>query len=239
MFVSRRYDWDRIRDFYQSGATMLDCQRRFGFSNGAWHTAVARGDIDPRPRHPHNTKRRAQVADLLAKGVRLSDIARELGVSKATISYHARKLGLPPVGAFARRYDWEAVQRYYDEGHDLAACIARFGFCRASWSQAVERGDIVSRPRALPIERFLVNGSNASRQNVKRRLIAAGLKGEACEVCGLSRWRDQPLSLELHHRNGVRDDNRLENLQILCPNCHSQTQSWGGRNRGIRVSEAA
>jgi AcrR family transcriptional regulator len=239
VFVSRLYDWDEIRTFYRSGATMLECQRRFGFSNGAWATAVARGDIHPRPRHPHNGRRREQVADLLAEGMRLSDIARELGVSKATISYHARKLGLPPVRAFAQRYDWEAVQRYYDEGHDLVACIARFGFCRASWSQAVERGDIVSRPRALPIERFLVAGSTASRQNLKRRLIAAELKIGACEVCGVSRWRGRSLSLELHHRNGVRDDNRLDNLQILCPNCHSQTQSWGGRNRGGRTSTVA
>ena len=46
--------------------------------------------------------------------------------------------------------------------------------------------------------------------------------------------RDRPLSLELHHRNGERHDNRLENLALLCPNCHSQTEeSWGGRNTGV------
>ena len=48
--------------------------------------------------------------------------------------------------------------------------------------------------------------------------------------CGIAAWRGRPLALELHHINGDGRDNRLENLTLLCPNCHSQTDSWGGRN---------
>jgi 5-methylcytosine-specific restriction endonuclease McrA len=62
--------------------------------------------------------------------------------------------------------------------------------------------------------------------------VAAGLKDERCERCGLTDWRGQPLSLALHHVNGDGADNRLENLQLLCPNCHSQTPNFAGRNRG-------
>lgn len=69
-----------------------------------------------------------------------------------------------------------------------------------------------------------------NRQHLKRRLIEAGLKQDRCEECDIGEWRGRPITLALHHRNGVGRDNRLENLAILCPNCHSQTENFGGRN---------
>ncbi len=69
-----------------------------------------------------------------------------------------------------------------------------------------------------------------NRAHLKRRLISAGLLPDHCQSCGISQWSGRPLALELHHVNGDGLDNRLANLEILCPNCHSQTDSWGGRN---------
>jgi hypothetical protein len=54
---------------------------------------------------------------------------------------------------------------------------------------------------------------------------------DKCQVCGISEWRGKPLTLHLDHVNGVHDDNRLPNLRFLCPNCHSQTDTYCGRNR--------
>ena len=58
---------------------------------------------------------------------------------------------------------------------------------------------------------------------LKRRLLVAGLKEAACEVCKGTTWNGLPMPLELDHINGRRSDNRIENLRILCPNCHAQT----------------
>jgi hypothetical protein len=187
-----------------------------------------------RIREARNT--RAEVAQLVALGLSYAEIGSRLGISKATVAYHARRLHHPGNPACGRRYDWLEVQAYYDADHSVTECQRRFGFARGAWADAVRRGAVTPRPQATPLTELLSDGSRRSRWNIKRRLIAAGLKIEACEECGIATWRGKPLSLALHHVNGDRDDNRLENLAILCPNCHSQTENFGGRNAGGRAA---
>lgn len=176
---------------------------------------------------------RSQVARLLADGLTRGEVARRLGISKPTVTYHASRLGLPVDERATRRYDWVEVQAYYDDGHSITQCQERFGFARCTFVEAARRGDVVARPQAMPIEELLRGARN--RTHVKSRLLRAGLLEERCSTCGITQWRGAPLALELHHVNGDGRDNRLENLTILCPNCHSQTDTWGGRNgRGRR-----
>jgi 5-methylcytosine-specific restriction endonuclease McrA len=82
----------------------------------------------------------------------------------------------------------------------------------------------------MPLDRLLVVGRKTSRGHLKMRLIKAGLKQNRCEQCGITEWQGRPLNMQLHHRNGDRTDNRLENIVFLCGNCHSQTDTYGGRN---------
>lgn len=66
-------------------------------------------------------------------------------------------------------------------------------------------------------------------KRIKQVLFTLGIKEEKCEKCGLMYWNGQPLSLELHHKDGNPYNNSLENFEILCPNCHSQTENFRGR----------
>jgi Helix-turn-helix domain len=172
---------------------------------------------------------RERIADLLEQGETVTETARQLGIAKSTVSYHKRRLGLPMHTACNRRYDWDEVQRYYDEGHSARECCKHFGCSAKTFHDAMRRGAIFCRPKAMPLGDLLINGPR-SRNNIKQRLIAAGLKQNRCEQCGISRWHKRPLSLCLHHDNGDRHDNRLENLRLLCPNCHSQTPNFGSKN---------
>ena len=84
---------------------------------------------------------------------------------------------------------------------------------------------------ALPLEKILIKDSEYNRTKLKERLVKEGLKEYKCECCGISEWNGKPLALQLHHINGIHNDNRLSNLQLLCPNCHSQTSNWRSRNQ--------
>jgi len=77
---------------------------------------------------------------------------------------------------------------------------------------------------------LIENSPYISLQGLKRRLIKEGYKENKCECCNITTWNGKEISLQLHHINGNRTDNRIENLQILCPNCHSQTETYAGKN---------
>lgn len=231
--VGSLYDWGAIRAYYDAGHTVAQCQARFGFSNGAWNRAVCRGDVIPRPRSSglRASEKRRLVGELFAEGLSYRQISQRLGISKPTVAYHARRIGIPVDERACRRYDWSAIQKAYDSGLSVRECAAKLGFCAASWNDTVKRGAVVPRPVEMPLELLLVEGrSRTSRGHLKSRLIKAGLKENRCEQCGLTHWQGQRLNVQLHHVNGDRHDNRLSNIEFLCPNCHSLTENWGGRN---------
>lgn len=190
--MRRRYDWSEIRIYYEAGHTIRECQARFGFANGAWDAAVGRGEILPRP----NTERawrhatRDAVRELLEAGVSQSEAAFRLGLSKGTVCYHARRLGMEGDARFRRRYDWVEIQRAHDGGMSMRECQRVYGFSSAAWHDARRRGALDTRAPGIPIDELLVAGRPRNRGHLRARILRAGLKEERCEHCGWTSGAD-------------------------------------------------
>lgn len=87
------------------------------------------------------------------------------------------------------------------------------------------------------IDILVENSTYKSSAKLKARLFAEGIKVEKCEMCGIDSWLNKRINFDLHHINGNNTDNRIENLKILCPNCHAQTDNYKGKNinDGVRI----
>lgn len=177
---------------------------------------------------------RDRIISLLKQGKTYRQIVEEVGCSKSTINYHAKRLGIAKEGS---SYDWTVIQAFHDKGNSRRACQRVFGFSSDAWANAVKRGALVPREWRIPVESLLVAGRGTRRTHLKFRLLNAGLLRTVCYACGISDWRGQKLSLQLNHINGEGDDNRLENLELLCPNCHSLTPTFAGKNIKRRMQK--
>ena len=82
------------------------------------------------------------------------------------------------------------------------------------------------------LEEILIRDSSYTNiASLKRRLINENKLEYKCAICGINSWLNKPLSLQLDHINGINNDHRLENLRFVCPNCHSQTDTYAGKNK--------
>jgi hypothetical protein len=131
-----------------------------------------------------------------------------------------RKLGFRPAGGNHR-----LLRKYVDEVWRIPT--DHFDSVRS-------RVSLFRRIHPVPLEQVLVEGSTYSRATLKRRLFETGLRSRQCELCGQGEsWRGIQISLILDHINGVPDDNRLENLRIVCPNCAATLNTHCGRKNRL------
>jgi predicted RNA-binding Zn-ribbon protein involved in translation (DUF1610 family) len=145
-----------------------------------------------------------------------------------------RSLGLKDVGGNFRHIQIRC--RYFD--------IDTSHFTGQGWNKGLKAADhpgiaTYTKKHSLSFADMFCENSRANTSNeyFRRSVIKLGVPYK-CETCGNEgTWNDQPLTLDLDHKNGVSNDNRLENLRFLCPNCHRQTPTWGKRKNILIVPE--
>lgn len=137
--------------------------------------------------------------------------------SSTSIAQVLTKLKIRPAGG-----NYATIKRRIDShGIDISH------FDGQAWARGANLG-----PKK-PLTDYLVDGSvSANSSSLRKRLIAEEVFEHKCSSCNLSEWLGQPISLELEHINGRHTDNRIENLTLLCPNCHAFTPTYRGRNIG-------
>ena len=115
--------------------------------------------------------------------------------------------------------------------------IQQYELSTAHWTgQGHLKGKINLHAPNIPLPQILIQNSKyrGGTSLLRSRLVRAGILENRCRDCGLMEWRGRAITLHLDHVNGERFDNRTENLRLLCPNCHSQTQTYCGRNKRLK-----
>lgn len=148
--------------------------------------------------------------------------AREAIATSFSWAESLRKLNLCPSGGA-----WRVLRKHAE-----------------AWGVSIEHFDLAHAREVNPktkkrsLEEILVSDSSFSRQHVKRRLLQEGLKIPICEMCGQDEnWYGKPLGMILDHINGVRNDHRLENLRIVCPNCAATLPTHCGRKNRLQKTK--
>lgn len=142
----------------------------------------------------------------------------ELVKNNSSFAEVIRAMGLKPAGG-----NYDTVKKRINKLNlDISHMTGQ------AWNQG-KRYKIINPSR--PLSEILVEHSTwVSTDKLRKRLLKEGIKEHKCECCNNTEWMDKPISLELHHINGIKDDLRIENLQILCPNCHAFTDNYRGKN---------
>lgn len=171
------------------------------------------------------------VLELRGKGLTIPQICKELNIGKGTVGYYLKNY---PLNLEERNKD---ILKYYNEGKTCIEIGKIFNLSQGHVSNTltnlgVQFGinwDIVFYGN---IEKT-INGDLLKKKIIKDKLLE-----HKCNECSLeNKWNNKNLVLHLDHINGNRKNNRLDNLRFLCPNCHSQTETYTGKNKIKKYSD--
>ena len=134
----------------------------------------------------------------------------------------------------------EQIKEAYEKYETLHIASSELGMTIVSlWSRAKKIGLAWKdknyrsvQPTKIPTIEIL-EGRHPYYQTLKlkKRLIKEGIKENKCDICGITEWNGKLISMQLDHINGDSHNHKLENLRMICPNCHSQTETYCGKNK--------
>lgn len=122
----------------------------------------------------------------------------------------------------------EIARRLGCEIKFLNRCLQTMGFDYHG-NQGGGKKNFKTRGDYVPFEIYSQQ-SNVQTTKLRKKLLKEGLRQYACERCGNTEWQGVPIPLEVHHLDGDKRNNKINNLQLLCPNCHALTDTYRGRN---------
>lgn len=144
----------------------------------------------------------------------------------------------------------EKIKEVLENSNSFRECLIKFGYKSTNGSGCYKIVRNICERRNIDIPKYVYIGnvdgfnikrktddevfcqnSTYSRHSLKKRILKNNLIEYKCNECGIkNEWNGKLLSLQLEHKNGVNNDNRIKNLIFLCPNCHSQTETFGGKS---------
>jgi 5-methylcytosine-specific restriction endonuclease McrA len=160
-------------------------------------------------------------ANLICMHNRFSlEILKQAVASSISVAETLRKLGYQVAGG-----NYNTIYSY----------VKKYELDVSHWKgQSHAKGKTHSRNHQVDYRLLITENSIVkSNGNLKLKLIKNGLLSPelGCSICGIKIWLGKHITLQMDHINGIRSDNRLENLRLICPNCHSQTDTFGAKNK--------
>jgi len=148
-----------------------------------------------------------------------------------------------------RNYTRQEIEQYVKESYSWSTLSQKLGYskCGSSYitlqsmiqelnldishftGQGWLSGKTYESDRYVPFNEY-IKSKNVQTNKIRKKLLREGLKEHICECCKNTLWNNVPIPLEVHHKDGNKENNNIENLQLLCPNCHALTDNYKGKN---------